>query len=527
MDSSGTDWKLLATIPYEIARVRWNPDGTHLAFTTSAHGRGLDQSLVVFDLRSATTTVIHAGAEIGDFGWSPDSNSIVFVSPFGEDPHRTDVTAAMLARADGSGEARQIGPDKGHILTSTFAADGMSVVLTGRPDTRAGNAQAMMARIAGDGYEPLTTTFDRSVRILRVGPAGSSTLMIGARDGGWVRAFEGGTDGRPVKHLGENPGFDILELSGPSNDGRYAATVRTPEVFGDIAILDTSRAEWSLLGIGAETEPANPLFKPMPRTWQLRGGGPVHGWIIRDIASGTRCPLLVDLHGGPHQAWSGAVDEAFLYQQELVRQGWAVVLINPRGSEGYGETFSRGVFGAWGVHDGEEVLQIIELLVGEGDIDPEKIAVSGYSYGGFLANVLTTRDQRFIAAAAGGSMCDLADLVRTSSDGHYMAQSEFGGYPADIPQKYADMSPITCVDSVITPTLVFHGGNDSTVSQAHRWFNALTSRGVRAELTIIPEADHEFIFTGTPSQRNAVNTLLVEWFGKHSPPHPTNERSQA
>lgn len=528
VDSTGTDRKLLATIPYEIARVRWNPHGTHLAFTTNAQSHGIDQSLVVFDLRSATTTVIHSGPEIGDFGWSPDSNSIVFVNPFGDNPHLTDVTAAMVASTDGSGEARQIGPDKGHILSATFTADGMSVVLTGRPHTRAGNTEAMMVRFAGDGYETLTASFDRSVRILRVGPVGSSSLIIGARDGGWVRAFEGGTDGRPVTHLGENPGFDILELSEPSLAGKYAATVRTPDAFGDIAILDTSNAHCTLLKIRAEVpEPATPLFKPAPSTWRLRGGETVHGWIIRENRSETRCPLLIDLHGGPHQAWSGAVDEAFLYQQELVSQGWVVVLINSRGSDGYGETFSQGVFGAWGIHDGEEVLQIIDQMVDEGGIDPERISLSGYSYGGFLVNALTTRDQRFLAAAAGGSLCDLADLVLTSSDGHYIARSEFGGYPADIPQKYAAMSPITRVDSVITPTLVFHGGNDSTLSQAHRWFNALSSRGVRAELKIIPDADHEFIFTGTPSQRNAVNTVLVEWFGKHSPHHPTNESSPA
>ncbi|PRB35642.1 hypothetical protein CQ020_15490 [Arthrobacter sp. MYb23] len=526
VDSTGTDSKLLATIPYEIARVRWNPDGTHVAFTTTAHGHGIDQSLVVFDLRSGTTTVIHAGAEIGEFGWSPDSNSIVFVSPFGDDPHRTDVTAAMLASTDGSGEAHQIGPDKGHILAATFASDGMSVVLTGRPDTRAGNTQAMMVRFAGDGYETLTASFDRSVRNLRVGPVGSSSLMICARDGGWVRAFEGGTDGRLVKHLGENPGFDILELSESSLSGEYAATVRTPDAFGDIAVLDTSSGRCTLLGIRTEDpEAATPLFKPAPNTWRLRGGETIHGWIIRANTSETGCPLLVDLHGGPHQAWSGAVDEAFLYQQELVRQGWVVVLINSSGSDGYGETFSRGVFGAWGIHDGEEVLQIIDQMVEEGGIDPERIAVSGYSYGGFLVNALLTRDQRFIAAAAGGSLCDLAGLVLTSSDGHYIARSEFGGYPADIPQKYATMSPITHVDRVVTPTLVFHGENDSTLSQARRWFNALSSGRVQAELKIIPDADHEFIFTGSPSQRNAVNTLLVEWFGKHSPHHPTTESS--
>ena len=110
-----------------------------------------------------------------------------------------------------------------------------------------------------------------------------------------------------------------------------------------------------------------------------------------------------------------------LYHQELAARGWAVLLVNPRGSDGYGEAFYDAVHGAWGVADANDFLEPIDALVAEGLADPERLAVTGYSYGGFMTCYLTGHDDRFAAAVAGGVVSDLVSMGGTCDDGHFLS----------------------------------------------------------------------------------------------------------
>ena len=87
----------------------------------------------------------------------------------------------------------------------------------------------------------------------------------------------------------------------------------------------------------------------------------------------------------------------------LAARGWTVLLLNPRASDGYGEAFYTAAVGAWGVADARDFLEPIEELVAEGIADPARLAVTGYSYGGYMTCYLTSRDCRFAAAVAGGA----------------------------------------------------------------------------------------------------------------------------
>ena len=143
----------------------------------------------------------------------------------------------------------------------------------------------------------------------------------------------------------------------------------------------------------------------------------MQGWLVRDPERDGPRPLLLDVHGGPHNAWNAAADEIHLYHQELAARGWAVLLVNPRGSDGYGEAFYDAVHGAWGVADANDFLEPIDALVAEGLADPERLAVTGYSYGGFMTCYLTGHDDRFEAAVAGGVVSDLVSMYGTCDDG--------------------------------------------------------------------------------------------------------------
>jgi hypothetical protein len=113
-----------------------------------------------------------------------------------------------------------------------------------------------------------------------------------------------------------------------------------------------------------------------------------------------------------------------------VAKTWTVLLLNPRTSDGYGEELFNAALSGWGVPDAKDLLEPIDELVAKGIADVKRLAVAGYSYGGFMTCNLTSRDNRFVAAAvAGGVISDLTSMAGTSDDGHYLSMLELGGPP--------------------------------------------------------------------------------------------------
>ncbi|OMQ14230.1 hypothetical protein A7K94_0218080 [Modestobacter sp. VKM Ac-2676] len=209
------------------------------------------------------------------------------------------------------------------------------------------------------------------------------------------------------------------------------------------------------------------------------------------------------MHGGPHNAWSPAADPAHAYHQALVAAGWTVLLVNPRGSDGYGRHLFTAAVGAWGVADERDFLDPVDQLVAEGVADPARLALTGYSYGGYMTCWLTGRTDRFAAAIAGGVVADLTSMTGTSDAGEALAL-EFGD-PVRDPEAVRAHSPITNVHRVRTPTLVLHGAADERcpVGQAEQWFTALRTQRVPTELVLFPGGSHLFILDGRPPTGSA------------------------
>ncbi|MET9631948.1 serine hydrolase, partial [Lentzea sp. NPDC006480] len=146
--------------------------------------------------------------------------------------------------------------------------------------------------------------------------------------------------------------------------------------------------------------------------------------------------------------------------------------------------------------------------------DPGKLAVTGYSYGGYMTCYLTSRDTRFAAAVAGGVVSDLSSMAGTSDGGHYLTELELGGPGAHI----AELSPLTLVNEVVTPTLIYQGASDDRcpVGQAEQWFTALRQHNVPSKLVLYPDESHLFILSGKPSHREDFNRRVVDWVREHA-----------
>jgi dipeptidyl aminopeptidase/acylaminoacyl peptidase len=222
-----------------------------------------------------------------------------------------------------------------------------------------------------------------------------------------------------------------------------------------------------------------------------RDGTPIDGWLVMPAASaGSRVPLVLAIHGGPH----GAYGTEFNFQfQWMAANGLAVLYTNPRGSTEYGEKFLWATWGGWGGLDYEDVMAGVDHVIARYPVDPKRLGVTGYSYGGFLTNWVITQTPRFAAAVVGAGISNwisdygTADIPRTK-------ESEFYGPPWETKgaETLLKWSPVMHAAKVVTPTLFVHGESDMRVpiEQGEQMYTALKKRKVPAQFIRYPESYH-------------------------------------
>ncbi|WP_222195428.1 serine hydrolase [Modestobacter italicus] len=527
----------------------WDPAGTRIAFTApvrperadhdpvratrmgyKADGagllRGAHQHLHVLDLATGEVEQLTSGDwHAGRPAWSPDGARLAFAAATDPDADLTHRTPVHVVDA-GGGPLRRVGDGLGIAGPLLWTADGTALLVAGQPTVAVGHTgllhQPLDAATAG---RDLAAPLDRNV--MPGGPgypgglpqltADGADVVFCVRDRGCSHVYATAVDGsgapRPVV-----TGDDVVVsgLAVAAAAGVAAIVLADPATYGEVAVVDL--ADGTLTRVTAHTAASLPdvdLVAPRPRTSTVHDGTQVHGWLLLHPDTPTPAPLLVDVHGGPHNAWSPVADAAHPYHQALVAAGWAVLLVNPRGSDGYGREFFTGAVGGWGTADERDFLDPVDQLVAEGVADPARLALTGYSYGGYMTCWLTGRTDRFAAAIAGGVVADLTSMAGTSDAGEALGL-EYGD-PVTDPDGVRAHSPITHVHRVRTPTLVLHGGADERcpVGQAEQWFAALRAQRVPTELVLFPGGSHLFILTGRPSHRVGYSRRLIDWAERH------------
>jgi dipeptidyl aminopeptidase/acylaminoacyl peptidase len=524
----GGEPRALTSAPLGAGAPVWSPDGTAIAYQGpcgevdpnapvvadrldyKADGvgllRGLTMQVSVVDVATGESRQVTSGDfHAGEPCWSPDGRRVFFVADLAPDRDLVvggQVYAVDVAGGEAGGEAERL-TDGDVICTDVWCLGGRLLVagLVGGP---VGHTRLFWLGLDGGGLTEVETGLDRNVMPGAPGYPGAEPQLAGddlifcARDRGRTHVYRAPGE----KIIGGDQVVSGVGVAG----GRVAYVAATPRSAGDVYLLDLGAAPGDAVRLTDHELPGVEVYAPRSRTFTAPDGTSVEGFVLRDEGRDGPGPLLLDAHGGPHNAWAPVLDTAHLYHQALVARGWTVLLVNPRGSDGYGEAFFRGVVGAWGIADAGDFLAAVDELVAEGVADPERLAVTGYSYGGYISCWLPARTGRFKAAIAGGCVSDLASEKGTSDLGHLLTVHECG-------DDLAAQSPMTYVADVGTPTLLLHGENDDRcpIGQAEQWFAALRERGVPARLVRYPGASHLFILNGRPSHRVDYNERILQW----------------
>jgi dipeptidyl aminopeptidase/acylaminoacyl peptidase len=200
-----------------------------------------------------------------------------------------------------------------------------------------------------------------------------------------------------------------------------------------------------------------------------------------------KVPLIVDVHGGP----TGQFTQAYsAFAQFLVGQGWAVLQPNPRGSTGYGAAFAAANKNDLGGGDYQDIMTGVDAVIARFAVNPEKMALIGYSYGGEMAGFVEGKTTRFRAIVSGAPVIDQMSEYGTEDSSFY--DRWFYGYPWEHSQDALRQSPISAVAHAKTPFLLLQGKADTTdpAGQSEEMYRALRQAGVSVELVEYPRENH-------------------------------------
>lgn len=265
---------------------------------------------------------------------------------------------------------------------------------------------------------------------------------------------------------------------------------------------------------------ARSLSLPEKHEFKNSIGETVEYWVMKpnNYKAGQKYPLLLDIHGGPSAMWGPGESSMWHEFQYFCSRGYGVVYCNPRGSGGYGIDFLRANVKDWGAGPAGDVLTALDKAVAEGWADTSKLVVSGGSYAGYLTAWIVGHDHRFKAACAQRGVYDLATFFG-EGNAWRLVPNYFGGYPWEPATKaiLQRESPITYVENITTPLIIFHGENDRRTGfvQGEMLFRSLKALNRPVEYVRHPGATHEITRSGDNRQRMDQMLRTYEFFERY------------
>ncbi|WAH37999.1 alpha/beta hydrolase family protein [Alicyclobacillus dauci] len=479
-DPSRSTTTCLYEHPDAIASLTVDATGKLLVFTSDSKDKEFfAQEIYALDLKSRTgTLVLEAQGPISALAFAPDGRQIAWIGHRG--PRWNDITQALWLTDVHTRDTR-----------CTTQAFDRPVAPYGLGDVRPLQAPSQLS--FGGGNALLFLASDHGVSSL-------------------YRLAEAG--GEPQRILSdEHPAVSYFSVSASGDVLFTGGTPTRPD-----ALYHWREGKEKLL-----FDPNSTLFdeiqvrEPHKFTFDARDHLPIEAWLMLPVGNRAHqeasYPLVLVIHGGPHNAYGYGFQMEF---QTLCAAGFAVLYVNPRGSQTYGQSFASAVIGDWGGEDAQDLLQALDMVSANDFVDADRIGVTGYSYGGFMTNWLIGHSNRFRAAAAGGCVANLVSFHGTSDIGPVFGYDEHGTHVWDDPARLWQRSPIAFAKNVDTPLLLYHAETDDRcpIGQSEEFYTALATLNKNVTFVRYSQGSHLFLTQGRPSFRVDRMNRLIGWFSK-------------
>jgi dipeptidyl aminopeptidase/acylaminoacyl peptidase len=542
----GGEARQLTDVPQGVSSYEWSPGGTRLVLAIKDRKPGEDDDdveksqtpepwvidrlqfkrdnvgyldnlrthLYVFDLAGKNLVQITSGDhDCSQPVWSPDGKSVAFVSNRTDNPDGNDNSDIWIVAADNTdrgGTVLQLTTGAGADYAPAWSPDGSRIayVTVTQPEIiwYATNHLAVISSEGGT-REVLTASLDRNVSSPRFSP-----------DGRWIYF---GLEDSAERHLAriEVSGNKLERpITGPrevtaytmNSQGTVVTLISEPHMPGEIFVWERGDVR-QLTSTNDSLMASLRLAEVENVQFNSRDGTEIEGFIFLPPGFDRRLryPTLLRIHGGPVSQY----DFGFSFEAQLfAAHGYVVVLVNPRGSSGYGQEFSMGIYQDWGNKDFEDVMAGIDYAIEQGYADPDRLGVGGWSYGGILTNYVITKTDRFKAAITGAS--EVLYIANYGHD-HYQRQWEMElGLPWENRDLWERISPFNYVENIVTPTLIMGGEVDWNVpiQNSEQLYQALRRLGRTTQLVVYPGQHHGI---RVPSYQKDRYERYLAWYDKY------------
>ncbi|HWA95054.1 MAG TPA: S9 family peptidase [Terracidiphilus sp.] len=535
LPTTGGEAVPLTDLHGNIKNPEWSPDGRFIAFVSrdmdtpkerEDKKRKIDEVVVddnykfdrlwVYDLaKHEARLVTAADINIDDYGWSPDGSQ--FIARISPTPRIDDYwRVSKIVLLDGkTGTVTRTLEEHAGYAKPRWSSDGHHVTYSRmRPlhitdehvlfDLTSGKTHLLESNTPGTVQQMVWTPDGRSVVAEVVEQTHTAAIKVDAATGA-------GTHIEGLKGIASYRGAIQFNSDG-SKISFLANSFKSPEdvwLLADgkaVRLTDTNPqvASWKL---GSERE----------ISWKSKKDGKlIYGVVVYppDYKPGTRYKTVVHIHGGPEEAWvNGWHGDWYDYAALLSSHGYVVLLPNPRGGDGQGPAFAEANYKDWGGGDFIDIQSGVDDLIAQGISDPDKLAIGGWSFGGFMTAWTVTHTDRYKAAMVGAGVTDIYSMATTTDISPSFQDGYFGTW-ATSREGYDAHSPVRYLAACHTPVLVLHGGADSRVptSQGEEFYHGLRFLGRDVKMVIYPREPH--IFTEREHQIDSLQRIL-DWYDSH------------
>jgi len=482
------DKKRKAQRPWVVDRYQFKEDEIGYLERLRTH-------LYVFDMASKVSTQVTSG----DFddehpAWSPDGKLLAFSSKrTAPDPDRNYDSNIFVVAADNTDKGAHLSPittSPGLDDSPVWSPDGKWIAYVTQPDPKLsiyGTNHIGVSPAAGGEAKVLTLKLDRVSSEPRFSPDGKFVYFIADDDGtqNLCRVPVGG--GEVTRPIG---GRLMLYTYSVAQSGEVAAQITTVDRPSEIYTMPDGKLT-RITHTNDDMVAQLKLTTPEYVKFKSQDGTTVSGFLYKpiDYVPGKKYPAILRPHGGP--VWAYYAEFTHLAQL-FAANGYVVLYPNPRGSTGYGQAYAKAIDADWGSKDFQDDMAMVDYAIAQGLVEPDKLGVGGWSYGGISTDFIITQTTRFKAAISGAGSALFASMY-----GHdrYIRDYEYElGFPWKDRAVWEKVSPFYKIANVTTPTLFMGGDIDWNVPilGGEQMYQALKSLGRETELVVYPGEYHEF-----------------------------------